>query len=72
MVAFFEQTSKHSSLEVKIESVREFNCPEIIRHVFMNHAYFKIVAANNKLMEGVQQGLSPKQAWDQHAGIALT
>lgn len=71
IVAFLEQVSKAPSLEVKIESQREFNCPEIIRHIFMNHAYFKLTAANNRLMEGVAQGLTPKQAWDQYAGILL-
>lgn len=72
IAAFLEQVAKAPTLEVKIESQREFNCPEIIRHIFMNHAYFKIVAANNRLMDGVGQGLSPKQAWDHHAGILLT
>lgn len=38
----------------------------------MHHAHYKLVAANDKLMEGVANGLSPKQAWDQHAGILLT
>lgn len=38
----------------------------------MNHAYYKLVAANDKLMEGVANGLTPKQSWDQYAGILLT
>jgi hypothetical protein len=38
----------------------------------MNHSYFKVAAANNRLIAGIKEGLSYKQSWDQHAGILLT
>jgi hypothetical protein len=72
LISFFEQVSKAPTLEIKIESSKEFSCPEIIRKIFMNHAYFKVNAANDRLIAGVSEGFTPKQSWDQHAGILLT
>jgi acyl-CoA oxidase len=37
----------------------------------MNHAYFKVNAANDRLIAGVNEGLTPKQSWDHYAGIFL-
>ena len=37
----------------------------------MNHAYHKISQANERLIQGMTEGLTPKQSWDQFAGLAL-
>lgn len=72
-VSFLEQASKLQSLHIQIDSIKEFSCPEVIRRILMHHAYFKINAASEHLIQGVtNEGLTPKQSWDQHAGIMLT
>lgn len=37
----------------------------------MNNSYFRGVAAAQKLLAGIGEGLSPKESWDYYSGLAL-
>jgi len=47
-------------------------CPDIVRKILRHNAAYQVKEAANKLMMTVQEHeVSPKEAWDKHAGIAL-
>ena len=37
----------------------------------MNNSYHRAVAASQKLLAGIAENLSPKEAWDYYAGLSL-
>lgn len=37
----------------------------------MNNSYFRAVAASQKVIAGIGEGLSPKESWDYYSGLSL-
>jgi hypothetical protein len=47
-------------LAIEVKSVEDLFNPETIRRIMMNNSYFRGVAAAQKLLAGISEGLSPK------------
>ncbi len=49
----------------------ELRNPELVIKIFESWSCYRIQRAAEKLAEGTSQGLHPKEAWNEHAGIEL-
>lgn len=47
-------------MAVEVKSVEDLFNPETLRRIMMNNSYFRGVAATQKLISGIGEGLSPK------------